>query len=75
MRIIPDRVRHARKRVGLSQEELAETLGCGRRSVAGWELGETQPVPRLLRQLALVTGTPIPWLLGEEQDGVGSQDP
>lgn len=75
MRVVPERVKHARARKGLTQAELATEIGCGRRTVASWEIGEGQPVPRLLRQLALVTGTEIPWLLGEESHGVHRQDP
>lgn len=71
----PDRIKQARLLNGLRQEDLADKLGCSRRSIIGWEHGDHEPVPRLLRQLSVVTGVSIPWLLGEESHGVDRQDP
>lgn len=34
---------HARKRCGLSQEDVAEKLGVSRQTVSKWETGETIP--------------------------------
>ena len=34
---------HARKRRGLSQEDVAEKLGVSRQTISKWETGETIP--------------------------------
>lgn len=34
---------NARKKSGLSQEEVAEKLGVSRQTISKWELGETLP--------------------------------
>ena len=48
-------VRRIRKRLGLTQVELAKTLGVSGNTVARWERGEvriTEPVARLIRFVA-----------------------
>lgn len=44
----------ARKRSGLSQEEVAEKLGISRQTVSKWELGETLPDIRQSKRLAVL---------------------
>lgn len=63
-----ERIRKARRHVGLTQQELARTLGCSERTVASWESKKLGVFPsmRLLRDVSTVTGRSIPWLLGEE---------
>ena len=34
---------HARKKCGLSQEDVAERLGVSRQTISKWETGETLP--------------------------------
>lgn len=76
MKVSPERVQGARLRLAMTQAELAEKMGCSRRSIVSWETGEGGPVPRLLRQLSIVTGVSVPWLLGEEEsNGQHRQDP
>lgn len=76
MKVSPGRVRMARHMLGLNQDDLADTLGCSTRTVNGWERGENGVTPRLLRQLSMVTGVSVPWLLGEEEsNGQHRQDP
>lgn len=40
---VPARLREERRRLGLSQDELARTAGVSRATVAGYELGKTSP--------------------------------
>lgn len=43
---------HARKRSGLSQEEVAEQLGVSRQTISKWELDETLPDIRQSKHLS-----------------------
>ena len=54
MSIQPDAIREIRRRLGLSQTDLAGRLGLTRDAVASWEIGRSKPHPSaelLLRQL------------------------
>ena len=44
---------HARKRRGLSQEDVAEKLGVSRQTISKWETGETIPDIRQCKRLAV----------------------
>lgn len=46
-----NKLRAARKRVGISQEALARELGTHRRTVIAWEGGENAPSPAYARKL------------------------
>ncbi len=45
---------HARKKSGLSQEEVAEKLGVSRQTISKWETDETIPDIRQSKRLALL---------------------
>ncbi|MDY3014230.1 MAG: helix-turn-helix domain-containing protein [Evtepia sp.] len=45
---------HARKKSGLSQENVAEKLGVSRQTISKWETGETLPDIRQSKQLAVL---------------------
>ncbi|MEL7657953.1 MAG: helix-turn-helix transcriptional regulator, partial [Bacillota bacterium] len=45
---------NARKKSGLSQEEVAEKLGVSRQTISKWELGETLPDIRQSKKLSLL---------------------
>ena len=47
-----NRLYKARKRTGLSQEELAEKLGVSRQTISKWETNETLPDIRQSKQMA-----------------------
>lgn len=63
-----------RKAKGLSQEQLAESLGVARQTVSKWETGETLPDVESLRKLAIVLGFSadealgIPKTVNEDED-------
>ncbi len=45
---------HARKKCGLSQEDVAEKLGVSRQTISKWETGETLPDIRQSKQMSLL---------------------
>lgn len=45
---------HARKKCGLSQEEVAEKLGVSRQTISKWETDETLPDIRQSKKMALL---------------------
>lgn len=51
-----DRIRYARERAGLTQEQVAEAVGVSLRTVGSWERGENVPRNRLAK-LEDVLGT------------------
>lgn len=57
------RIREARRRVGVSQEEFALRLGVSRGAVAQWEMdGGTSPTVKNLEQIALQSGMAFEWI-------------
>lgn len=56
-----------RKREGLSQEALAETLGVSRQAVSRWEQGTALPDGGKLLPCARHFGVSVDWLLDEKQ--------
>ena len=56
----------ARKRIGLTQAQVAEKLGVHQSTVFLWEKGQTKPRVRLLPQLATLYGVTVDELLSEE---------
>jgi transcriptional regulator with XRE-family HTH domain len=60
---LPDRVRHARRRAGLSQTVLAAQLGVVPSAVAQWEARNgTTPTVAHLGSIASATGVAFEWL-------------
>lgn len=57
-----------RKREGLSQEALAETLGVSRQAVSRWEQGTALPDGAKLLPCARYFSVSVDWLLDEGQD-------
>jgi DNA-binding transcriptional regulator YiaG len=47
----PIDIRRLRKRLKVTQEQLADILGAGRHSVIRWEAGETKPLGGYLKAL------------------------
>jgi len=57
------RIREARRRAGVSQEEFAAQLGVSRGAVAQWEMEEgTSPSIKNLEQVAKISGLCFEWL-------------
>lgn len=58
-----ERIRLARRAVGMSQSQLAQVVGVQRSAVSHWEapMGKNPSVSHL-REIAMVTGTQFEWL-------------
>lgn len=69
------RIRQARRRAGLSQEELAKTSGVSPATVAQAELGHRQPQGRTLRKLATTLGVEVAELIEEEETSPKAEAP
>lgn len=54
---------NARKKRGLSQEEVAEELGVSRQTISKWELDETLPDIRQSKKLATIYGLSLDELI------------
>lgn len=70
------KVRDARKKLGLNQSELAELVGTTRRTVNSYENGRTRPKSlQGFEKLADVLGVRVNWLLSVDErlsaDGAG----
>ena len=63
-----DRLRKARRVVGVTVEQMAQTVGVSKAAVNQWETGATTPrsVNAVARRIELAYGIPAAWLLGQE---------
>lgn len=59
---------HARKRAGLTQEEVAERLGVSRQTIGKWEANETLPDIRQSKRLATLYGVTLDELISFDLD-------
>jgi PAS domain S-box-containing protein len=62
---VGQRIARARKEAGLTQQELADRIGVGRRSIQGYESGEIAAY-RHLNRVAAAVGRSRDWLVAEE---------
>jgi transcriptional regulator with XRE-family HTH domain len=70
MTLLGDRLREIRQEKGLSQEELAERVGLGRRQIHRYENGLSQPSGTIVSRIAMELKVSSDYLLGLV-DGVG----
>lgn len=69
------RLRRARKRVGLTQQDLASELGVTQPTVNRWENGAAEPPRRRIILAAQLLGTTPAWLeFGEQERNTGMND-
>lgn len=66
MMILADKIMYHRKKLGLTQEELAENLNVTRQSVSKWEGAQTIPDMDKIIQLSNVFSVSIDYLLRDE---------
>lgn len=59
---------HARRRCGLSQEDVAEKLGVSRQTISKWETGETLPDIRQAKRMAVLYRVPLDELIDFDVD-------
>lgn len=57
---ISEFVRQARKKLGLTQEGLADVMGCTKQNIFGWEKGLHQPSYSQLVFISKKSGIPLP---------------
>ena len=67
-RSMGERIKHARIRAGITQEELAEMLNLSRISIARYECGEIIPKVTNLTAMAVKLKVSTDYLLGLEND-------
>ena len=70
--MISDKLLALRKRQGLSQQEVADTIGVTRQTVSNWELGQGSPALDKAAELARLYGVTIDDLARDEVDVVSS---
>lgn len=63
-----NRLFHARKKRGLSQEEVAEKLGVSRQTISKWETDETVPDIRQSKKMAVLYNTSLDDLIEFDTD-------
>ena len=59
-----DRIRHRRKKSGLTQTDIANAVQVSPQAVSKWERGENAPDISILPNLTQMLGVSIEWLLG-----------
>lgn len=52
-----------RKKINLSQAELADMLGITNKAVSKWETGASKPTTQMLKKLSIIFNIPIEQLL------------
>lgn len=71
---ISKRIRDRRHHLGLTQQQVADTFGINKASVAEWESGRTQPTSERLVKLADVLQTSVDFLLqGESGSDIAAE--
>ena len=63
---IAERLKHARKMAGMSQQELADKCVISRPSITAYEKDLREPDARVLKRMAGALGVSANWLLGME---------
>ena len=69
-----DRLIQLRKAKGLSQEELADSLGVSRQAISRWEQGNTFPDLLNLQKIMKVFGVSADYLICDEYADEGNND-
>ncbi|MFI1890486.1 helix-turn-helix transcriptional regulator [Streptomyces jumonjinensis] len=59
MRLRRERLRELRRALNLTQEQIADAVGCARSTVSTWETAGNMPRPAVLRHLAEFLGTTV----------------
>lgn len=66
MKNIGEGIKAARKKCGMTQEQLAEQLGTTKAAVSRYELGQRRPSIILLEKIARITGVYVGEIVGGE---------
>lgn len=68
MERFPEKLRQSRKRVRLSQSQLAERVGVTQRSMTNYECGRAQPRKKVLRKMAEELHVTVEYLTNDSVD-------
>ena len=68
MKSFPEKLKEARARMNMSQEELGNKIEVSRRSVLSYEKGEKFPRDRVIYRIAAVLGVSVKYLKDENCD-------
>ena len=63
---IGNKISELRKKIGLSQEELADKVGVARQTISKWELGETSPDLKQSKELSKIFKVSLDELTGND---------
>jgi transcriptional regulator with XRE-family HTH domain len=66
--MLKERLKIARKRAHLTQQEAADAIGVTRTAIAHWERGSSNPGHDNLVQIAGAYGVSVEWLLDDDAD-------
>ena len=72
--VVPLRIREARQRAGIKQNELARMLGISHATLSGYETGKHQPTPNILKKIAEFCGTSVDLLYTQKYDEKADAD-
>ena len=68
-----DRIKEARLRVGLTQQQLGEIIGVRKQTITGYEKGEREPDAIKLNKIAQVLNVTGDYLLDLANEGIGEK--
>lgn len=68
------RIRQARERARISQEELAKMLDVSKRTLIGWEKNERNPKDTMLQLIADATATGVESLLAQSVNAINTTE-
>ncbi len=71
---LSEKILYCRKKLGNSQEALAEKLGVSRQAVSKWETGESEPEIGKLRMMSQIFHVSVDWLLSEDEPAEAAPD-
>ncbi len=72
---LSEKLYNLRRKQGLSQERLAEKLGCSRQVISKWENGTTTPDVEMLQNYSELFGVSIDYLVKEDIEEPTSVQP
>lgn len=65
---LPNKIYNCRKRLGHSQEKLAEEIGVSRQAISKWETGEATPEVGKVLALCKIFSVSADWILNDDAD-------
>ena len=71
--MISDKLLTLRKRAGMSQQEVADTIGVSRQTISNWELGQGSPALDRAAELARLYGVTLNDLASEDVEIVSPE--